>query len=398
MKIRIPIPALAVLSLLLPLSCNPEIPEDNTAAITPRTTELEAGGGSIFVSVTAQAGWSIGIETSDNGDWARIDPSAGVGSKGDVRLHYEPNEGQEPRTVTLVLKPVKGAEARASLVQKSMFYAGGDSYGEDVASPKWLDLPATVAGDGLDFFAHDMKGGAYVNQSVSGVRNWSFYWDYKAHVSLWVAYPLNNNLKGSGSRSDQWGYDPLLPQDIQQSITSRFGLTYRYYSDPLYDRGHQIPSADRYLPRSANISTFYSTNMTPQSNPFNSGIWASLEGAVRGYAGKADTLYVVTGCIVDNTQTYVQDVVGHQIAVPTAYFKALLFSGTSTYATQGYMAAGFLLPHDDGIANMSYLNYIRSIDQLEQETGIDFFPNLAALVGKDKAEALEAAEPSKWWK
>ena len=390
MRIRIPIPALAVLSLLLPLACNPEVPEDNTAAITPRTTELDAGGGSVFVSVTAQAGWSIGIETSDNGDWARIDPSAGVGSKGDVRLHYEPNEGQEPRTVTLVLKPVKGAEARASLVQKSMFYAGGDSYGEDVASPKWLELPATVTGDGLDFFAHDMKGGAYVNQSVSGVRNWSFYWDYTEHLSLWVAYPLNNSLKGSGSRSDQWGYDPLLPPEIQPNlIMGSYGGG--------WTRGHQIPSADR-LVRDANISTFYGTNMTPQDYDFNAGVWADLENKVRSYASAADTLYVVTGCQYEDSNVFTGISSGFAVRVPTSYFKALLYKGPSTYATDGYMAAGFLLPHDSSIAKASFLNYIRSIDTLEQETGIDFFPNLIALIGKDKAEALEAAEPSKWWK
>ena len=86
------------------------------------------------------------------------------------------------------------------------------------------------------------------------------------------------------------------------------------------------------------------------------------------------------------------------VRIPTHYFKALLYKGPSTYATDGYMAAGFFLPHDTSISKASCLNYIRSIDTLEKETGIDFFPNLVALIGKDKADALEAAEPSKWWK
>ena len=62
------------------------------------------------------------------------------------------------------------------------------------------------------------------------------------------------------------------------------------------------------------------------------------------------------------------------------------------------MAAGFLLPHDASIWNSSFLNYIMSVDALEAQTGIDFFPNLVRLIGKDKADAIEAQEPSSWWK
>ena len=39
------------------------------------------------------------------------------------------------------------------------------------------------------------------------------------------------------------------------------------------------------------------------------------------------------------------------------------------------MAVGFLLPHDASIAKKDFMDYICSIDELEKETGIDFFPN-----------------------
>lgn len=386
--------ALAALAAGVVACEKPEVYDAATAVIL-RQADLDQAGGSVFVSVTCKGAWNLAVECSDGGAWASVSPSSGSGDKGDVLLRYQANDGTESRSVTLVLKPANGAEARCTAYQ-----AGEEPepvYGYDVAPMSWMELPATEAGDGRALLVHDMKGGAYKSYRLSGVRNWSCYWDFENRVSLWVAYPLNASLIGSGERTNAWGYDPLLPSDMQQSITMKFS-TNRYYSDPLYDRGHQIPSADR-LAYSANVSTFYPTNMTPQSGPFNSGIWASLEGAVRGYARQTtDTLYVVTGCIIDNTQTYVKDVVGHEIAVPTAYFKALLFKGSSTYATQGYMAAGFLLPHDDAIANKNYLDYIRSIDKLEQETGIDFFPNLEMAVGKDTAAKIEAEEPSKWWK
>ena len=389
--------ALALAAIAAGLAaCEKPEPYDTETAVVLRQADLEQAGGSIFASVTCKGDWNLVTECSDGGSWATVNPASGSGNKGNVQLVYQANESTEARSVTLVLKPSNGAEARVTAYQ-----AGEEpepTYGYDVAPMSWMELPATSAGDGRALLVHDMKGGQYKSYRLSGTRNWSCYWDFESRVSLWVAYPLNASLIGNGDRTNAWGYDPLLPQDMQQSITLRFAGTNRYYSDPLYDRGHQIPSADR-LAYSANVSTFYPTNMTPQSNSFNSNIWAGLEGAVRGYARQTtDTLYVVTGCIIDNTNTYVKDVAGHEIAVPTAYFKALLYKGNSTYATQGYMAAGFLLPHDDAIANKSHLNYICSIDKLEQETGIDFFPALEQAVGKETAAKIEAEEPSKWWR
>ena len=61
------------------------------------------------------------------------------------------------------------------------------------------------------------------------------------------------------------------------------------------------------------------------------------------------------------------------------------------------MMAGFIYPHDSSIANQDYKDYICSIDRLEEQTGIDFFPNLAVKIGKEAADKLEAATPSKFW-
>ena len=373
-------------------ACEKPEPFDANTSVVLRSAELEAEGGNAFVAVTCNGDWTLSLAFSDGGGWATVTPSSGSGSKNNIQLNYGANEGKEARSLTLILKPANGAEARSTAYQEGVAPAQA-SYGYDVAPMGWLELPATVAGDGREVLVHDMEGGKY----KSGERNWSCYYDYGNYLSQWVAYPLNKSLIGSGERTDIWGYDPLVSADLQQSITIRFQTTNRYYSDKVYDRGHQIPSADR-LNRKANITTFYATNMTPQSNSFNGGIWARLEGKVRGWAGAADTLYVVTGCVYDPNGLKVNDTAGHQIPVPSSYFKALLYRGNSTYATGGFMAAGFLLPHDDGIAGKDCLDYIRSIDQLEEETGIDFFPNLAGAVTADIAAKIEAEEPSKWWK
>ena len=368
-------------------SCEKPEPFDSLTGVVLRQADLDQMGGSTFVSVTCKGAWNLVVECSDGGSWATVSPTSGSGNKGDVQFSYQANETLESRAVTVILKPSNGAEARVTAYQ-----AGEEPdqvYGYDVAPMTWLELPATVAKDGRELLVHAMDGGAYRSYRLSGTRNWSCYWDYAEHLSLWVAYPLNNSLIGNGSRTNAWGFDPLLPVEMQPN------LVMNSYGGG-WTRGHQIPSADR-LTYAANVSTFVPTNMTPQDYDFNGEIWASLEGKVRGYAKTADTLYVVTGCLFDQSVRTSGTSSGFAVKIPTHYFKALLYRGQSTYATQGFMAAGFLLPHDNGIRKNNCLDYICSIDQLEQDTGIDFFPALEQAVGKETAAKIEAEAPSKWW-
>jgi len=394
---RLVIPILSLLAALAFQSCEglfTDTGEEEVISVTPRSTGLSCEEGKIWVDVKASGKWTLSLDFgADAQGWASLSEASGSGPKGDVRLSYEANEGEESRSVTLVL--VSGSNTATATVVQDGTASGpsGGQYGYDVAPSAldWLELPAMTAGDGRELLIHDMAGGKYKYKSLSGDRNWSCYWDYDDHESLWVAYPLNNSLKGSGSRSNAWGYDALLPVNLQPNIT---GGSY----GGGWTRGHQLPSADRLKTVAANASTFVPTNMTPQDYDFNAGIWASLEGQVRNYSSKSDTLYVVTGALFDSSTLYTGSNTGFRVKVPTHYFKALLYKGSSSYATDGYMAAGFLLPHNSGIANGNYLDYIMSIDKLEEETGIDFFPNLIKVLGKDKADKIEATAPSSWWK
>lgn len=381
------------LSLLLFASCEEEGESDGgSMSIVPRSSEISSDGGSVWVNVTASGSWIIDLEyPGGEGGWATMDPSSGEGARSDVRMRYDANDSEESRSVTMVLRS-GSRDARAVVTQAGK---GGSSQaqtgvnGYDVAPYGWLELPATASGDGFTFYAHNNSGGKW--KPGDGTRNWSMYWSSTEHISVWVAYPLNKKLIGNGSRSNAWGFDPLIPLDEQPDLT-------RGSYGGGWTRGHQIPSADR-LTWEQNVSTFYGTNMTPQEYNFNGGIWAQLEGKVRAYAGLSDTLYVVTGCQYADSYTYTGNSSGFYVVVPTHYFKALLYKGHSTYASaDGYMAAGFLLPHDPSISGGNFLDYIMSIDALEQQTGIDFFPSLVTLLGKDKADAIEAQDPSSWWK
>ena len=385
-----------ILSVLL-LAALTGCQKADTVKVWLRNEVLGADKGTAIVNVKATGSWTLSLEYGEgSSDWASVDPAAGTGSSYDIRLRCDANPDEEPRFLTLVLKPARGEASRFTVSQKGKPGASiMGTFGYDVAAMDWLELPAMTSADGRELLVHDYNGGKYRGFGASGVRNWSCYWDLDGHLSLWVAYPLNNGLKGTGSRVDGWGaLDPCLPEDKQPYL----GVTY----GGGWTRGHQIPAADRASSHAAaHRSTYYSTNQTPQDYDFNSGVWAQLENSVRNYATQCDTLYVVTGCLFDSSTSLSGSNSGFRVKVPTHYFKALLYykkNAPDGAATDGYMAAGFLLPHSSSVGSRNCMDYKCSIDQLEKQTGIDFFPNLATVLGKSKADAIEAEDPSSFWK
>ncbi len=257
---------------------------------------------------------------------------------------------------------------------------------ESVLTPdtpgKWLELPATND-ERLYFFTHDMT------RNSQQVRNYSFYLDPDAKIAVWVAYPLNSGLIGSNTgRSDAWGLDPKVPRDYQSVIFSGYKGG--------YDRGHQLPSADRYG-SGINEATFYGTNMTPQLNSLNGFAWVSLETKVREWSKQMDTLYVVTGADINGATEYAYDNDDKAITVPVGYFKALLGykkGGSIGNSTGGYIAVGFYYEHKE--YSTAVMDQAISIDDLEKKLGYDFFVNLPEKVGEEVAKTIESTIDG-WW-
>ena len=239
-----------------------------------------------------------------------------------------------------------------------------------------MELPATSDSDGQDLLIHSFP---------NGTRNYAAYWDYDNLVSSWVAYPLFAGNIGSGERTEKFTLNPLLPRGKQPYLPR----AYKAGNAGSYDRGHQIPSADRWSYR-VNFETFFGTNMTPQDNGLNSNAWAVLEGKVRDWAKKSDTLYVVTGCTVAGSDKYVLDADDKHVTVPTGYYKALLRLSGGTYS-----GAAFWFDNKANSASSIQKSMSMSIDQLEEKVGVDFFVNLP----DDKEKDVEAESPADvtWW-
>ena len=193
-------------------------------------------------------------------------------------------------------------------------------------------------------------------------------WDNTLRAQRWTAFRWDkSNSVTNTKRSDVWGEDPLIPAEYRTSQSD--------YSGSGYTRGHMIASQDRVNSYKANVQTFYYSNMQPQLYGFNTqGIWYELENYIRNaYNTNAfrDTLYVVKGGTISaGNYTTVKG-----LPVPNYFFMALLCRKLSDTTQGGYKAIAFWMEHKSN-TDSNYKKYAISIDELEQKTGIDFFPNL----------------------
>ncbi len=138
-----------------------------------------------------------------------------------------------------------------------------------------------------------------------------------------------------------------------------------------YSRGHQLPSADRSASRELNRTTFYFSNMVPQNQTHNGGVWNALEEQVRKLSKTVDTLYVVTGVGFDDTNyQYTQDRSGVDCPIPDYFYKVVVWRDRQ----ERWHAKAWCIPHEPLTGSPD--PYKTTLSAMETKTGFDFFPAL----------------------
>jgi len=222
-----------------------------------------------------------------------------------------------------------------------------------------LELPAPI--DGEQIIRH---------------TGYTLSYNEEAEQPSWVAYELTKDeVLGGGTREDSFKEDPSV-------ITG--SATLADYKGSGYDRGHMAPAADFKWSSEAMSDTFFLSNMSPQAPSFNRGIWADLEAAVRTMAYDNDEIYVVTGPVL--TDGPYETIGKNKVAVPKRYYKVVL-----DYKDPDIKAIGFVLPNEGSSEPLS--SFAMSVNDVEDITGIDFFPRLP----DDQEEIIESQyDLSKW--
>jgi len=192
----------------------------------------------------------------------------------------------------------------------------------------------------------------------------------------WVAYELT--------------YDEVINTDIERTddfrpdaavSTGSAELSDYEPTNSTYARGHLAPAADFRWDQTAMSESFFMSNISPMLHEFNEGKWLWLEAEVRNWAEIYKGVYVVTGPVLSDGLPTIGT---NEISIPEMYYKVIL-------NLEEEKGIGFLMPHED--IEDTFKNYAVSIDRVEEETGLDFFPSLEDKI-EEKIEST--LNMSKW--
>lgn len=271
---------------------------------------------------------------------------------------------------------VRTQKTRQSEQEQQAYVA---SYPQDVS--KRLELPRPSERSGHYFVVHTLSNGEV---------NYSLEYDADRLHSRWVAFTFDdNNCQDRVGRMDAWQWDPKLPKKLSTELD---------FKGSGYSRGHLVASEDRVASKEANKQTFYYSNVSPQLQEHNAGIWKRLEDKVRSWGRNSAlrrVLYVAKGGTIKPGLSQ-EKLLRGRIAVPKYYWMAVL---AEDHKGQ-YHSIAFLTEHRKYERKESNLQKLAlSVDELEAFIDLDLFYNLP-----DELEAeVEAQSPNSssarryWW-
>ena len=369
---------LCVVATVVFIGCEDIRIEVITSDAYVKTEEVKGESKNCAVVLRAQQGTSYTISIESEGAWATFSGSKTTiedtmtSNDKVVYIYFNKNSSGASRTANINVNFSDGSVFELSFTQHS--------YDSSIAfSREWAELPVCKEEKNYIFNSH--YGTLGLNNNA---RNYTYCFDPKVRASLWVAYPLHkSHTSGDANRNNSsFGYDPKVDDELQAALG-------RGSYNGWYDRGHQLPAADRKCSQQMMDQTFYSTNMTPQQANFNQNKWAVLEGKVRNMTCN-DTLYVVTGAYfgdqhhssIDSKTT---DKLGNNCPTPTHYYKALLRTKKGNTGKRideisdanELRAIVFWFEHENSGDDTTITSAdCITVSQLEELTGFNFFPML----------------------
>ena len=360
-----------------------------------QSIEINGESKNCAVVLRAQQGTSYSIAIESVGNWAHFSSEALTvegtmeSTEKVVYIYFSKNSSGTSREALINVEFSNNTHITLTLTQHS--------YDSSIAlSREWAELPVCKEENNYIFNTHYGTMGLKNN-----ARNYTYCFDPSVRASLWVAYPLHKcYTQGEGNRNNSsFGYDPKVDDGLQANLG-------RGSYNGWYDRGHQLPAADRKCSQQMMDQTFYATNMTPQQANFNQNKWGVLEGRVRNMVC-SDTLFVVTGAYFggehdSSIDSYTTDKSGNNCPTPTHYYKALLRTKKGNTGKRideisdasAVRAIAFWFTHKNSGEDTSITSAdCITVEELEKRTGFTFFPMLDDAI---EAEVKSTKIPSEW--
>lgn len=205
---------------------------------------------------------------------------------------------------------------------------------------------------------------------------------------LWATYYCDGEKTyTAGERPSRFSKDERLSSLAQ--------LTHTDYNNPrgltdksqTYDRGHMAPNsaiATRYGD-DAQRETFLLTNICPQRSCLNQTTWEALEKRISTtYSKDMDGVWVTVGPIFgEDRGTHYEK----EIAIPVAFYCIVL-----ERKPNGSLSALAITMTQETKGIRKLADFVTTIDEIENETGLDFFAALPDTQESKLESSLAGAE------
>jgi endonuclease G len=192
-------------------------------------------------------------------------------------------------------------------------------------------------------------------------KGYTASYNSKSKNPNWVAWHLTKaHTYGDNQRKNEVFFE-------DETIERGQRATDNDYYNSRYDRGHMCPAGDNKWDAQAMRESFLFTNICPQNHGLNKYEWNDLEILCRDWAREYGAIDIVCGPIYN--QKSEQKTIGrNKVWVPDAFFKVVL-------CRQGRPKAIGFVYRNEGVKQLK-TEAVRTVDEIEALTGIDFFPAL----------------------
>lgn len=193
-------------------------------------------------------------------------------------------------------------------------------------------------------------------------RTFAFSYNNDRGTINWIAWRTTMKDLGESLPRPQFEPDSDLPMVFNHTAPTD-------YSRSGYDRGHMVPSADRFGDEAANADTFLMTNIVPQSADLNQYVWEKLERYARGIVRRGSDVYTIAG--VYGTKERIKG----KLTAPTNCWKVIvvLSHGSPLSVDENTRIIAVDIPNENGIKNIYWQKFRVPIREIEQKTGLDLF-------------------------
>lgn len=191
----------------------------------------------------------------------------------------------------------------------------------------------------------------------------------------WVSWRLDSSWLGAAARQDDFRADTTLP-------TGWYRVQPTDYSGSGFDRGHNVPSADRTKTKADNSATFLMTNFISQAPNHNRQLWENMERYCRSLAEQGNELYIIMGSYGSGgtgSAGIRSSLANGKITVPARIWKVVVIlpagsKGAASVSTTTRVIA-VDTPNTDSVS-ASWGIYRTTVDNIEGATGYNLLSNV----------------------